>query len=194
MARKTAAIHKCVCCGEVLSTQRQFCDDRCRYVHECTKCGVKKYTHKVAVVFQAMIRAEAGASLDAFSMAVVDGVVQRVFRKAGQCVCVTCGRVCPWKGGQGMFKLDSGHFLGGRGSILFEETCVAPQCSGCNKYGSGKPQEYRRWMEAVYGLEEIERLEFMRRLPLSRTRDQLVDMRIKFDRRLKAAELKMKGH
>lgn len=141
-----------------------------------------------------MIRAEAGARLDAFSMAVKDGVVQRVFRKVGQCVCVTCGRICPWKGGQGMFKLDSGHFLAGRGSILFEETCVAPQCCGCNKYGDGKPQEYRRWMEFVYGIEEIERLEFMKRQPLSRTRDQLVDMRIKFDKRLKAAELKMKGH
>jgi hypothetical protein len=158
------------------------------------KVGITKYKHKVAVVFQAMIRAEAGASTLSSTMAVKNGELTLVPRRIGQCVCVTCGRVCPWKGGQGMFKLDSGHFLGGRGSILFEETCVAPQCCGCNKYGSGKPQEYRRWMEAVYGIEEIERLEFMRRQPLSRTRDQLVDMRIKFDRRLKAAELKMKAH
>lgn len=194
MRRKISAVHRCDCCDEVLSTSRQYCDDRCKYVHDCMKVGVTKYKHKVAIVFQAMIRAEAGADESPTALAVVNGELKHVPRKRGQCVCVTCGRVCPWRGGQGMFKLDSGHFLGGRGSILFEETCVAPQCSGCNKYGSGKPQEYRRWMEAVYGIEEIERLEFVRRQPLSRTRDQLVDMRIQFDRRLKAAELKMKGH
>lgn len=186
-------IHKCECCDAVLSTKRNYCDDRCKYVHDCMKVGTTKYKAKVAVVFQAMIRAEAGASDSPTAPAVVNGDVAYVTRKRGQCVCVTCGRVCPWKGGQGMFKLDSGHFLSGRGSILFEETCVAPQCSGCNKYGGGKPQEYRRWMEHVYGIEEIERLESIKRQPLSRTRDELVDMRIRFDKRLKAAELKIKG-
>ena len=47
----------------------------------------------------------------------------------GYCICVTCGRVCFWKG-DGM---QAGHFLGGRRhSILFDRRGVNPQCEGCN--------------------------------------------------------------
>jgi hypothetical protein len=90
-------------------------------------------------------------------------------------------------------QLHAGHFLAGRGSILFEEAGVKPQCAGCNRHHGGRPQEFRQYMELVCGLDVVEKLEAQKRQPLSRSRDELVDMRIEFNSRLKAAIAKMKG-
>jgi hypothetical protein len=142
--------------------------------------------------FQRMIRAEYAAKPDAVEMAVVDGGIGLVPRKLGQCVCVTCGKVGPWSGGLG--GMHTGHFLASRRfSILFEEDNVAPQCSRCNRYESGKPQAYRLWMTEVRGLETIERLERLKTTSRRFEREELVDMRLEFMARLKTAEMVMEG-
>jgi len=106
-------------------------------------------------------------------------------------VCVTCGKVDSWD--SGIKGMHTGHFLASRrNSILLEEANVAPQCSSCNFYRSGAPSEFRMWMEAVRPA-SIERLENLKRQSVSWTLDDLVDKRIEYSKRLKAAELKMKG-
>ena len=103
---------------------------------------------------------------------------------------MTCGKVCRWdhKG------THAGHFLAGRrNSILFEEDNVAPQCAHCNEHLSGAQGEYRKWMIAVRGIEIVEHLERLKQQSVSFSRDELVDMRIGYMARLKAAEESMKG-
>lgn len=195
MSKKPKAIHLCESCDSPLPKKRKYCDERCEKIQLCKSMGTTKYkTKHVAPLFQRMIRAEAGAKPATYvHLAVVEGRLEEVTRKVGQCVCVTCGRLCPWEGGTFNSQLHCGHFLAGRGSILFEEECVAPQCAGCNRHHHGRPLEFRIWMEAVRGIEVIERLDAMKHSPLSRSRDELVDMWIEFNRRLKAAQTTMKG-
>ncbi len=151
--------------------------------------GLGTYTNKfVAREFQRMIRAEAAAQPSGYTAAFCDVRVGEVYRRLGQCACVTCGTVGRWDGGAG--GMNTGHFLASRcNSILFEETNVAPQCAACNCYRGGMPQQYRLWMEHVRGAEVIERLERLKSGQVRKfTRDELVDMRIEFKRRLKEAE------
>ena len=144
----------------------------------------------VAPVFQRMIRAEAAALPAGFAPAIIKGQLTEVFRHVGQCVCVTCGVVKAWNSGLG--GMHTGHFLASRrNSILFDESNVAPQCSRCNRYESGKPQHFRLWMEDIRGSEEIERLEHLRNTIRKFTLDELVDMRIKYQTRFKAAEARV---
>jgi len=143
--------------------------------------------------FQALIRAEAAAKPAGMTPAVVSGEMTDVFRKPGQCVCVTCGSVKAWKG-EGYGQMETGHFLAGRrASIVLDEENVAPQCSHCNKHLSGNQVAFRLWMETVRGIEVIERLEALKQTSRQFTREELVDMRIEFRRRLKAAEEQMSG-
>lgn len=144
----------------------------------------------VAPVFQKMIRAEFGADPRQYVTAVVDGTIQQVQREVGQCACVTCGRVVRWNGRD----IQTGHFLASRcNSILFEETNVAPQCSHCNGYRGGMPQEYRLWMRMTRGPEAIERLERLKTESRSFMREELVDLRISYAARLAAAEERMRN-
>lgn len=150
------------------------------------------YARKVATVFQKMIRAEAGADPREFVTAVMGGVICQVQRSIGQCACVTCGKVQRWD--SGIKGVHTGHFLASRcNSILFEESNVAPQCSSCNFYRSGSPQEFRLWMRMVRGLEAIERLERLKTESRSFGREELVDMRIAYAARLAAAEERMRN-
>jgi len=120
----------------------------------------------------------------------VDGILAKVVRRRGQCACVTCGKVGAWSGSIG--GMHTGHFLASRrNSILFEEDNVAPQCSRCNRYRDGEPQLFRQWMIHVRGSKVIERLEKLKGTTREFTREELVDMRIKFRARLKAAEERM---
>lgn len=192
-----------------------------RMIETARQYQIGTYANKfVAPEFQRMIRAEAGAKPEGSVSAVVDGIMEAVYRSRGECVCVTCGLVLPWSSGIG--GMHTGHFLGSRCfSILFEEQNVAPQCSGCNRYHSGRPQQFRLWMNHVRGTEVVERLEalkgntrhmsreevvnmrtedvvdmILKRKAVKRTftRGELVDMRIDYKARLKAAELLMVGN
>jgi hypothetical protein len=77
--------------------------------------------------------------------------------KDGMCQCCTCGKFLAWNDAQ----THAGHFIGGRNNaVLFDEGIVHAQCSGCNKYGGGKPWDYEQFMMNRYGydygtLEEI---------------------------------------
>lgn len=145
---------------------------------------IRKY---VAPVFQQMIRAEYAARPSGVAWVVQDGQMSYVQRSVGQCACVTCGKVKPWKGSYGD-QMHTGHFLASRrNSILFEEANVAPQCNGCNGYHGGAPQAYRMWMEHIRGQDEIDRLKRLKNEVRTFSRDELVDMRIEYQARLKAA-------
>jgi len=143
----------------------------------------------VARSFQRMIRAEYAACETPCAAAMVKGSLEYIPREYGECVCVTCGSVKRWNH-KGM---HTGHFLASRrNSILFEEANVAPQCAYCNQFLHGYPESYRMWMLAIHPEGTIERLEQLKTTSVSFTREELVDMRIRYDVRLKAAEQLMK--
>jgi hypothetical protein len=146
----------------------------------------------VAPLFQRMIRAEAAAQPEGMTLAVVDGKLLKMFRCVGQVVCITCGKVDAWD--SGIKGMHTGHFIGSRrNSILMESNNVAPQCSGCNFCNHGMPVEFRIWMQKVRGKKVIQELENLKRQSVTFIRDDLVDMRIEFAKRLKAAVESMKG-
>lgn len=150
----------------------------------------------VAPAFQKMVRAEAGA-FEGEVTAIHQGVITKIHSSLGDCVCVTCGKVGPWStdnkaGRQGV---DAGHFLASRrASIVLEESNCHPQCQFCNNFQHGMPEAYTRWMEAVYGSTEIDRLKYLlNQVSKQWTREELVELRIAYMDRTKAAIEKMKG-
>lgn len=157
------------------------------------------YRKEVARDLQKAIRMEA-ALFVGHVKAVVDGELTTVESPHGQCVCVTCGKLMEWN----TPACNAGHFLGGRSdSIVFEEVGIHPQCAHCNQYRSGAPEEYRTYMDGMYGVEVIQELEnrkrgFVRDVGgrehklVPSTRDQLVTRRIGYLDRIKAAESKLK--
>ena len=163
-----------------------------RMIEKAREFQLGTYSRKfVANVFQRMIRAEYAALPACHDSAVVDGEMAIVYRKVGQVVCVTCGKVCRWDDSK---QVNTGHFLAGRSfSILYEEDNVMPQCVRCNLHLSGNQNAYRMWMLFVRGPDAVERLERLKQQSVSFSREELVDMRIEFTKRLRAAEERMKG-
>jgi len=172
-----------------LSPEEKSKRRRERMIQKAKEYTPTTYIRKfVAPEFQRMIRAEYGARTTGFTTAVKNGQIVEVLRMLGECVCVTCGTVYPWSGERYGGALDTGHFIGSRrNAILFEEDNVAPQCVSCNRYHGGRPSEYRVWMECVYGIETIERLERLRNETRRFTREELVEMRITHKNRLDTA-------
>lgn len=172
-------------------TKEQKADRSRARMLENAKCyQLGTYSNRyVAPVFQKMVRAEAAAKPEGFTLAIEGGEATDVWRRIGQCVCVTCGKVAPWKGdtiGGGL--IETGHFIASRRmSVLYEPTNSHPQCKYCNKHLSGNQGVYELWMRNVYGQEEIDRLRKLKNETVTFTREQLVDMRIQFAARLKAA-------
>ena len=64
---------------------------RQRMLDKARQYSLGTYARQAAAIFQRMIRAEAAALPKGLTPAIVDGQVRDVFRKVGQCVCVTCG-------------------------------------------------------------------------------------------------------
>jgi hypothetical protein len=176
-----------------LTPEEKAARHRNRLLDKAREKQVSTYVRKfVAPDFQKMVRAEFGADPRQFVTAVVDGEIRQVPRHVGECVCVTCGKVDAWN--SGIKGMHTGHFIASRrNSILLEEDNVAPQCASCNYYQSGAPQAFRQWMLAVRGEEVVERLERLKTESVSFDREELVDMRIEYGSRLKAAELAMKN-
>lgn len=177
-----------------LSPDEKAFRERERLIETAKQYSSNTYCRKfVATTFQRLIRAEAGAHPGLYAPAVVNGVITQVPRKNGQCVCVTCGKVGAWD--SGIKGMHTGHFLASRrNSILLVEDNCKPQCSSCNFYGSGMANEFRLYMLKMHGIELIEQLEALKRESVSFDRETLVDMRLEFNRRLKAAIEKMKGN
>ena len=164
--------------------------ERQRLIDKACEYSAGTYCRKfVAPIFQRMIRAEDGARNRA--TAVVSGEIVYFAKSTGQCVCITCGKVDSWD--SGIKGMHTGHFIASRrNSILLEEDNTAPQCASCNYYRSGAPAEFRLWMEECRGMEVIERLQNLKRQSVSFGREELVDKRIEYSRRLKAAVEAMK--
>ena len=178
-----------------LSPEERASRKRDRMIEKAKEMSLGTYSRKfVAACFQKMIRAEAAAEKAASVWAVNDGVMIGVYRKIGECVCVTCGKVGPWKGSDvGGGPIETGHFVASRAaSILFEETNAHPQCKHCNQHLGGNEGNYTIWMQHVYGQHEIDRLRRLKATTRQFTRGELVDMRIRFQERLKATEETMK--
>lgn len=175
-----------------LSPEQKAANARTRMLEKAKEFQTTTYLSRfVAPLFQKMIRAEAGAHYHVVTPAIVNGDMRFVGRSLGQCVCVTCGKVLRWD--SGIKGMHTGHFLASRrNSILLEESNCAPQCSSCNYYRSGAPQEFRLWMRIVRGPECIERLERLKTESRSFGREELVDLRIAYAGRVAAAEERMK--
>ena len=163
---------------------------RARMLEKAREWQIGSYIRKyVAVEFQKLIRAEAAAQQPGYAPAMLDCIFSAKWRGVGECVCVTCGKVEPWS--SGLKGMHTGHFLASRRhSILLEEANVAPQCSRCNRYEGGAPQLFRQWMQQVRP-DEIERLEALKNQTRQFTREELVDLRIGYKQRLKAAMEKL---
>ena len=162
-----------------------------RMIEKSRKWQIGTYVSRyVAPEFQRMIRAEYGAQPAGYAPAIIDNCVRQVYRKLGKCVCVTCGAVKAWCGGLG--GMHTGHFTGSRrNAILFLPQNAFPQCPSCNRYRNGMPEQFHLWMLHVHGAAVIAELEALKRTTRTFSREELVDMRIEFKRRLKAAEAAM---
>jgi len=94
--------------------------------------------------------------------------------------CFTCGRVFTYD------ELHCGHFVSGRGnSLFFEEHNSTIQCGTCNTSLGGNPEVYRKKMINKYGIEEVERLESLRHVPVKIRESEFKELSIKFDIKFK---------
>lgn len=188
MARKVSS--KCQHCDTIFEGNRKYCTPRCEKSLEIKAKGYTKFlkgkSGSLAQRFQKMIRAEYAAQPPGHAVYIAkDGQLKHVERERGICVCVTCGTAHRWD----TKEMNCGHFLAGRSSsILLDESNVAPQCVHCNKHRGGAASEYRSWMIAIRGPEEVERLERLKHQPHRFTHDELLDLWFVFTERLKKAE------
>lgn len=89
--------------------------------------------------------------------------------------CITCGEVKSFE------ELHCGHFISGRGnSLFFEESNSHCQCSVCNTSLGGNPEIYRMKMIKKYGIEEVERLESLRHVPVKMRESDFLEYYSKF--------------
>ena len=178
----------------MLTPEEKARNARERMIETSRQWQIGTHAGKVATVYQKMIRAEAASRPAEITAAIVDGVLVHVFREVGQVVCVTCGKVGPWKSDKsaGENGIETGHCEGGRtAAVLFADHNANPQCVYCNRNLSGNVANYKLWIRHLYGQDEVDRLGQLRHQRKQFTHEELVDMRIEFAARLKAAERKM---
>ena len=174
--------------GKKLTDQEKAQRKRQRLLEKARELRPQTYRNKfVAKLFQRMIRAESAAQPSGGSPAVIHGRLVQIHRAVGDVVCVTCGRVGAWN--EGIKGMHTGHFQAGRSnSVIFLEDNVACQCSNCNFYKSGAQQAFRQWIIEVRGRAVLDALEREKNRTVTFSHEDLVDMRIEFQQRLKAAE------
>lgn len=68
----------------------------------------------------------------------------------GICCCITCGKLANYK------EMDLGHFK--HGVLDFDDMNRAVQCTRCNRFFSGKLDEFSRVLLKRYGPEKLEEL------------------------------------
>lgn len=126
--------------------------------------------------------------------ALVAGTFQEMVRaehadRSGECTCVCCGRRHPWKG---TGRLNSGHYFSRRHrATMFDERNVHPVCSYCNTRLGGNLGKHREYIIATFGQEEFDALDALHNTTKQWTRDELIEMRIEFARRLDKAKSRL---
>lgn len=97
----------------------------------------------------------------------------------GLATCVTCGKRQHYK------DMDGGHFVSRKWTAtkLVEEN-VHPQCKGCNRYASGKYDDYALYMVDTYGIEMVRELNDKKRELCKQNRIELEDMKIELKLRI----------
>ena len=97
--------------------------------------------------------------------------------------CVTCLQRVFWK------ELHAGHFIHGHSKATFmDERNVHPQCRRCNHFLSGNLLEYVEYMRKRYGQETIDELKELSHKIWNPTRQQLEDLKVKYESKLKDLE------
>jgi len=94
--------------------------------------------------------------------------------------CITCGKIKPWK------EMNCGHYL--RRTILITRWHIMNingQCPGCNLWGNGEPDIYRRKLVEMYGLAAVEILEQLRFKQIKMTTDDYLKLIERFEGLLK---------
>ena len=100
----------------------------------------------------------------------------------GICTCVTCGAMQHYK------NMDAGHFhpnIAKNRSVTFHPWNCWPQCKGCNSWGNGQQNEYRKFLESEIGHEGLATLEKIKNETKKWTREELVEMRLEFKDEIK---------
>jgi hypothetical protein len=101
--------------------------------------------------------------------------------------CVTCETVAHVRDAQ---AFDAGHFIGGRrASVIFHPMNCHVQCKRCNQFGHGRQNEYRDYMLATYGADDVAYLEELSRADHKFTHEQLLDLKLDFMARTKRAKM-----
>ncbi len=91
------------------------------------------------------------------------------------CKCFTCNEIVSFD------QIQCGHFISGRGnSLFFEENNSRGQCPECNTSKGGNPEIYREKMINKYGIEEVERLESLRHVPVKIRESEFSEYFFKF--------------
>ena len=100
-----------------------------------------------------------------------------------QGICFTCERIVDFD------LLHCGHFISGRGnSLFFEEHNSKAQCPTCNLLLGGNPEVYREKMINKYGIEEVERLESLRHVPVKIRESEFKEISSKFEEEFRNLE------
>ena len=128
---------------------------------------VAKLREEAAVLLQKLVRMKA---------ADVDGIAQ----------CVTCGKKQHFK------EMDGGHFISRKytATKLIEEN-VHPQCKGCNKYASGRHDDYSLYMVDTYGIEMVRELNDKKRELCKQNRIELEEIKVELRARIKEQEIRL---
>lgn len=133
------------------------------------KCLTKNKAKKnVADFYQEMVRWEYAA------------------QHGGMLHCVTCEAKAHVRDKQ---AFHAGHFIGGRrASVIFHPMNCHPQCAQCNLYLHGNAAAYEDYMRATYGEDDVAVLKELSREDHKFTYEQLLELKLEFMARTKAAK------
>lgn len=126
-----------VCGGENKYPRQATCSIECQKVldvKKAEKAAEKKLANQVASMQRKKLKDKAWSLFSRY-------IRIKYADSAGQCTCVTCGVVKPWK------EMQAGHAVSGRGGfVLFNEAIVRPQCYGCNMAAGGRYDRFSRYL------------------------------------------------
>ena len=102
----------------------------------------------------------------------------------GNCTCVTCGLVRPWK------EMQAGHFIARAqgNATYFELDNIHPQCFRCNINLGGNGPEYYPYMVERYGQDRVDELRRLSKTTRKFTVDELLELEAYYEALTKELE------